>query len=58
LGDFHLLPQQDLAQLDVLESMLHIDSKSHNLQTRPQFNPTPQNLCFSISLVATIIKGY
>ncbi len=46
LGGFCLLPQQDLAQLNVPMLMLHIKSKSHNLQTRPQFNPIPKKPCF------------
>jgi len=45
-GWFFLLPQQDLAQLDVPMSMFYTESKSHDLQIRPQFNPTPKNLCF------------
>jgi hypothetical protein len=46
LGGFFLLPQQDLAQLDVPMSMFYIESKSHDLQMRPQFNQPPKNLCF------------
>ncbi len=46
MGGFCLLPQQDLAQLDVPMLMLHTKSKSHDLQTRPQFNPIPKNPYF------------
>ncbi len=43
MGGFLLLLQQDLAQLDVPMSMFCTKSKSHDLQIRPQFNPTPKN---------------